>query len=94
MSIETDVDRAVFFDTDDFGVEATINGLPVDGIFDDAYEDVLNVGSSDPAFTCRTSDVSSVVEADPVIIGGVTYKVAGQPQPDGTGVTVLPLEEQ
>lgn len=103
MGIETAVERAIFTNTDDFGVAATItpvNGqaVKVKGIFDNDFIEVDtggNVGFAllQPRFLCKTSDVSAVAEDAKVVISDLTYKVKIV-KPDGTGMTELVLEKQ
>ena len=51
----------------------------------------MGVGSNDPRFICRTSDVSSAANGDAIMVGGVTYTVRNV-EDDGTGITALELE--
>jgi len=46
-----------------------------------------------PKLLVRTADVSTAVEDDTIVTGGVTYKIKVV-QPDGTGMTTLILEKQ
>jgi len=102
MAVETATERAIFFDVDDFGVAATYTasgGSPatVNGIFDNEFFEVeaggtVAVAMEQPRFTCRTSDVSSAAEGDAITINSIDYTIRVV-QVDGTGVTVLVLEE-
>lgn len=102
MAVETATELAVFFDADDFGVAATYTpsgGSPatVNGIFDNEFFEVeaggeIAVAMEQPRFTCRTSDVSTAAEGDSITINSTAYTVRVV-QSDGTGVTVLVLEE-
>ena len=89
---------AEFFDADDFAVTATWNLTSVKGIFNNEYFDEIGPGpgveSSNPVFICATADVTGIAEGDDITINGTTYKVVGPPQPDGTGVMTLQLQEQ
>lgn len=76
----------------DFGVEATIGGKTVRGIFDNGSRDLLSVATRAAAFRCVEADVPDAL-GQSCIIGGVTYKVV-TPEPDGTGLTTLRLEKQ
>jgi len=102
MAVESDTDRAAFFDTDEFGVAAsvTIDGggaETVNGVFDNEYVGVLDgeastpVESTRPVFTVATDDVTGIGHGDSVVISGTTYTVRGV-EPDGTGVTRLVME--
>jgi hypothetical protein len=48
---------------------------------------------SDVEFLCKTSVVTSAVEAEPIVIGGVTYYILTN-EPDGTGMTRLRLGKE
>ena len=101
MAIEGDTERAVFFGSDDFGTAATYtpsggSAATVNGIFDKDYAlaaigDGVGVGSNDPRFICRTSDVSSAANGDAIVVNSVTYTVRNV-EDDGTGLTTLELE--
>jgi hypothetical protein len=86
---------AAFFDTGDFAVSATLNGVSVTGIFDNEYFEPLgnDVQGASPIFTLPTSSASSAAHGQSLVIGATTYKVRGV-EPDGTGVTTLRLEKQ
>lgn len=99
MPVENDTDRAIFVALDDFGVTAIFTGLSgqpmVAGIFDDdpaLAGQGVGVQSSDPLFICRSSDLPALaVDGTLLTIDGVEYRLRN-PQPDGTGMTVLQLE--
>jgi len=76
----------------DFGVAATIGGLPVTVIFDNEYLAALDVESSNPVALAASAVVSAVAQGDAAVINAVNYTVAGI-QPDGTGMTILELEK-
>lgn len=102
MAVETDIERAVFFDADDFGTAATFTpvggqGVTVRGIFDNGHEEVDAGGGvpfsvTSPQFHARTVDVSTASEGDTLEIDGVVY-VIRVVMPDGTGLTMLQLEK-
>lgn len=93
-------DLSVFFDIADFATRAAY--LPagagddaeptsVDGIFDNAFENVLGaVEDRHPQFLCRDADVPGVAHGATLTVGTTAYQVVGV-QPDGTGVTLLRL---
>lgn len=93
--IETDADRAVFFNADEFAVTAVINGVDIDGIPDDEYAESGGFAGSRPVFLCRSKDIedNSISEGHTAVISGASYTVR-EIQPDGTGMTRLILEEQ
>ena len=101
MAIESDTERAIFFDTDDFAKSATFADVSagtsstVKGMFDKDSQEI--VGMSDvgimedvPTFHCVTTDVSSAIFDDTLVIDSTTYKIK-KIEPDGTGMTKLTL---
>lgn len=101
MPVETDLERAVFFEADDFGTTAiyTPDGgqsATIEGIFDNNHEEVDAGGGvpfsiRGPQFHTRTSNVPSADEGDTLEIGGIVY-IVRVVMPDGTGLTMLQLE--
>ena len=75
----------------EFGVDATVDGDPVRGIFDAAYAGPLGVSGVTPMLLCAAVDVASATSGTAVVIGSVSYTVT-TPEPDGTGLTRLMLE--
>ena len=80
----------------DFSIAATHSGSTVRGIFDNEYSEAdpggeVGFTSSEPRFTCRTSEISSAVTGDTITISGTIYTIR-EIMPDGTGVTELLLE--
>jgi hypothetical protein len=104
MSVESDADRAAFFNTAEYAETATFSLLAgvastaaPKGVFDERFHSVklsgdMSVDSTDPAFTCAAADVPGVKQGDTVSIRGITYNVV-DPQPDGTGLIVLILSK-
>ena len=103
MAVETDTQRAIYFDTDDFGSSATLTDVSagtsstVKGIFDKDSQEII--GMSDvgliedvPTFHCVSTDVSSTVFDDTLLVNSVTYKIK-KIEPDGTGMTKLTLSK-
>jgi hypothetical protein len=87
-------DLSPFFSTSDFAVTATLAGVTVTGIFDASYYEALSdVQGRQPVFSLPTSSAPSAAHGQALVIGARTYKVRGV-EPDGTGITVLRLEEQ
>jgi len=101
MAIEGGTERAIFFSTSDFGDAATYtpsggSAATVNGVFDKDYSladlgGSVAIGSNDPRFVCRTSDVSSAASGDQLVVRSVTYTVRTV-EDDGTGITTLILE--
>lgn len=75
--------------------EATLNGVTVSGIFDDAYSAAMigDVGmeNTQPMFTLKTSLVIGDPVGQTITIDGIGYMVANH-RPDGSGVSRLLLE--
>lgn len=99
MSAETAADRLAFFDLDDFAVCAVwkddtgkVKGN-VQGQFRNEFVDALTVESQTPTLQCRASDIDGIVHGHTMTIDSTVYTVYGV-QPDGTGITMLVLEEQ
>jgi len=84
-----------FFDVDEFASNATLNGVAVKGIFDNAFE-LGGVGGAGFSTTQPTFMLTTVDAGTPdglaLVVGGITYTVVGA-APDGTGMTVLTLEK-
>lgn len=102
MAVESADDRAIFLSVDDFGVSAIFThnrvASTISGIFDNDFVEVDAGGGvpfamQQPRFLARTSDVSTAVEDDTLVISNATYKIKVV-QPDGTGMTNLILEKQ
>jgi len=76
----------------DFGVDATLNSVPVRGIFDAAYGEAFGmISGTDPVFRLMSSVVVS--NGATLVIGAETYIVIGI-EPDGTGLSLLRLQKQ
>lgn len=89
-------DTSVYFDTTTgFAQSATLNGVTVSAIFDNANA-LGTVGSygmaaSQPVLTLPTASVPANPVGLTAVVGAVTYLVAAH-EPDGTGVSRLLLE--
>jgi hypothetical protein len=101
MALETAQDLLNFFDTETHGVTASIS---IDGtsssisvILNNEYFAIagesVDIDGTQPVVTCRSSDVTGVDTDDTITISSVTYNITNI-QPDGTGVTVLILQDQ
>ena len=92
-------DLSLFFDTDEFAVEATATTragatLQLKVIFDAPPADAFGAGgmeASQPAVLVATSAVEALRQGDLFVVGARSYRVENT-QPDGTGVTRLLLE--
>lgn len=72
---------------------ATLDGVAVEGIFDNGYEQIdmaTGISSSGPVFTMASALVPTGVVELPLVVAGVSYQVA-EHKPDGTGMSVLRL---
>lgn len=86
-------DLDAFVDVDNgFAVEALIGGETVTGIFDAEYAERLNTAGTAPVFMCKSADAAGIEQGYEVVIGDSDYTVVGI-EPDGTGMTMLVLEE-
>lgn len=92
-------DLSVFFDTDDFAVEAIFNLTPsgtrtVNVIFNTPSQEVRiydqTIESDAPFLTCRTSDLATIPNRGTVTIDAVAYTI-GKIVHDGTGVSTVYL---
>lgn len=106
MAIETDSERAIFFELDEFAVTCAYTkagesapAAHICGIFDKEFlavglESNLELASTDPMFQCPTAQIpTGNAVGDTLVIDGTTYK-ARVFQPDGTGITTIVLEDQ
>ena len=82
---------APFFNTAELATAATLDGVAVSGIFDNAYTDAFGMASRQPMFTLASSAAAAASQASALVVGGTAYRVTSV-QPDGTGVTTLMLE--
>lgn len=103
MAVETDIERAIFVSADDFGVTATYTptggeAVSISGIFDNDYQEVdagggVGFAVRQPRFHTPTANVASAAEGDSLVVNGTTY-VIRVVMDDGTGMTMLAIEEQ
>lgn len=103
MAIETDIERAIFVEADDFGVSVTYTpsgggATKINGLFDSDFQEVDAGGAvtfaiSVPRLLTPTSNVSNAAEGDSVTIASVNYTVLSVFD-DGQGMTELRLEKQ
>lgn len=77
----------------DFGIEATLQGVVVRGIFDDAYGESFSGMVSGSGPMLRLPSSVAVARGNTVVIGTQSYTVRSI-EPDGTGITTLRLEAQ
>jgi hypothetical protein len=100
MALENNQDLLNFFDPETHGKNAsiTISGTAssIKVILNKEYFEIpgetVDVDGSQPIVHCRSSDVTGVDSADTIVIDTVNYNIKSV-QPDGTGVTILILQE-
>lgn len=97
MAVETDDDRATFFDAGEFGVEATWESTALTGILF-RPTDALNIDAGADIVMARTSFVCAEIdlpadagEDDVIVIGADSWRVRTM-LPDGTGMVRAELE--
>jgi hypothetical protein len=71
---------------------ATIGALLIPVIFDAAYAAEFGIAGSSPVASGTTEDLESVAAGDAITIGATGYTVTAV-EPDGTGMTLLRLQE-
>lgn len=90
---ETRLNQAVFARLSN--MDATLNGVAVTGIFDNANAlgsvGPYSMASTQPTLTLPTTSVPANPVGLSAVVGAVTYLVAAH-EPDGTGVSRLLLE--
>jgi|TARA_Y100000289_G_scaffold41463_1_gene41095 hypothetical protein len=100
MALETAQDLENFFDTETHGSTATVTingtGSSISVIINKEYFAIagesVDVDGTQPVVTCRSSDVTGIDTDDTITIDSVTYNIVNI-QPDGTGITVLILQD-
>lgn len=95
MAVESDADRAALLNTADFGTVASNGNGSFNGIFGHKYIEQLDIDAESPTFLCADADVATyqVTKDSEIVIGATTY-AARIIEPDGTGMSLLILEEQ
>ena len=84
-------DLSAFFSVAEHASPATLNGVAVQGIFENAYaQQEFGGAASAPVFTLPTASVPTPVVGLSLAVGGKTYQVV-ETMPDGTGITTLRL---
>lgn len=85
-------DLSAFFSVEEMGTAATLDGLPVVGIFDRAYREPFDgVASTSPRFVLPTASCIAISQESRLVVAGEVFGVRNI-EPDGTGVTELRLE--
>jgi hypothetical protein len=73
----------------------TGNQRTFNAIYDNWHQlfgDDLQLSGADPVLFCRESDVTGIVQTDPITINNIVYKVRDV-QPDGPGTVKLELKK-
>ena len=93
MVLESSTDRDALLA--DFGDTVTFGANTFQAMFAHEYVEALGMDGESPILNCKTSDITalSVAIGSTVAVVGTNYTVVGN-QADGTGFTVLILEEQ
>ena len=77
----------------DYGVDATVGAVSCRGIFDNIFLETMGfTAGSRPTLLVKAADVPAVAEGTAVSIPAGSYTVAAI-EPDGTGLTLLRLQE-
>ena len=91
FAAESDADRLALLQA--LGGDVCVFGAAsFTAIFERRYAPELGVDGYHPVLTCRESDVSALVEGDSGTVNGTAYKLACDPQADGTGMADIILE--
>lgn len=85
-------DLSPFFSTAGFAVDATLDGVAVQGIFDEAGVVDNGLAAVAPQFTLPTAQVPASPYGKVLTIGARNFTVR-EHQPDGTGVSTLVLSD-
>jgi hypothetical protein len=106
LAADLTTDLSIFFNDDEFAVEATYTpgvGSPVTfkAIFDDGYSGSnpfeVEIDTTAPQALAKTSDVSGYAIGTALTIGGATYYITAKhkdPPAGGPGTTVLLLSTE
>ncbi len=73
-------------------VLATLDGISVEGIFDNGSAAGLGMLGTNPTFTCASASAPSSKRNKTLVVNGTSYTVR-EIKPDGTGMSVLELEQ-
>lgn len=84
---------SAFMNRSDFAQEVLIGDETVDVIFDNGHAAGFDIAGTAPTITLPSSSAPSAALGDAVTVGGVSYTIAGPPEPDGTGMTVIRLQK-
>ena len=101
--VESEADRASFFDASEFGQVAEIKGKEIDGYFSEQTEFLdglapVPVQTTNPTFQCQTAEIpKGVAQGEPISVtrqdGTVFSGEVVTVEADGFGLTLLTLED-
>lgn len=84
-------DLAAFLKETEFSVPATLpGGSVVQVIFDEPFEEIIGMESSQPTALGRSVDLFGLAHGSTITVSSRSWRVVGI-QPDGTGMTRLLL---
>lgn len=87
-------DLDVFLDITEFGEALTFSGgTVVEGIWSEDYVEELDIQGKKPLFLVKESDADNVAIDETTTRNSTSYTLKVK-QNDGTGLTILVLEEQ
>lgn len=94
MSLETEFDRLALLKAT--GRCVLVDGREVWALFERdhagiEFQDGVQMGSSQPRITARTSDLADARRGSTVLVDEAEFTIYAL-QPDGTGMTVAPLK--
>lgn len=100
--VESEADRASFFDASEFAQVAEIRGRDIDGYFDEKTEFLdglapVQIQTTDPTFQCQASLLpEGIAEGEPIKItrddGTIFSGSLVTAEPDGFGFSLLTLQ--
>lgn len=101
--VESEADRASFFNASEFGQVAEIRGREIDGFFNEPTEFIegiapVGIQDTNPTFQCQSVELpSGIDEGEPLSItrddGTVFTGEVVTIEPDGFGITLMMLKD-
>jgi len=94
MTVESPEDRLSMLE--DFGIVVEYDGNEFCGILDQTFMSVdlgEGIEAAELVLTVRSSDVSGISEGDEITADGTEYIIRNV-EPDGTGITILRLNNE
>jgi len=84
-------DLSIFFNSDEFAVEAVIQGIKVKGILEISYSTLNQVHYCKHFFTSAQMNILEITLEDEIKINDQMYRIQ-EINPDGTGLVSFSLE--